>query len=184
MTIAQTIPDAKAIIVTTPQEVSLADVRKSISFCKTVKMEIYGMVENMSGFECPHCGENVDIFGSGGGERTAAAAGIRFLGKVPFDQKVVSCGDTGTSIQATYAIHRFPRRSRDCRQGCRVGITNSLPNDTRSVNHIRRINDVRSTNVARRANDSRRRNYTRRVSHADLKYEPQTDIKGVIVQFI
>jgi Mrp family chromosome partitioning ATPase len=103
LTIAQTIPDAKAVIVTTPQEVSLADVRKSISFCKTVKLEIYGMVENMSGFECPHCGENVDIFGSGGGERTAAAAGIRFLGKVPFDQKVVACGDTGTSIQATHA---------------------------------------------------------------------------------
>lgn len=102
LTIAQTIPDAKAVIVTTPQEVSLADVRKSISFCKTVKMDIYGMVENMSGFECPHCNQNVDIFGSGGGERTAAAAGIRFLGKVPFDQKVVSCGDTGTSIQATY----------------------------------------------------------------------------------
>lgn len=102
LTIAQTIPDAKAVIVTTPQEVSLADVRKSISFCKTVKMDIYGLVENMSGFECPHCQQNVDIFGSGGGERTAAAAGIRFLGKVPFDQKVVSCGDTGTSIQATY----------------------------------------------------------------------------------
>ncbi len=103
LTIAQTIPDAKAVIVTTPQEVSLADVRKSISFCKTVKMEIYGLVENMSGFECPHCNQNVDIFGSGGGERTAATAGIRFLGKVPFDQKVVSCGDTGTSIQAAYA---------------------------------------------------------------------------------
>ncbi len=103
LTIAQTIPDAKAVIVTTPQEVSLADVRKSISFCKTVKMDIFGLVENMSGFECPHCQQNVDIFGSGGGERTAAAAGIRFLGKVPFDQKVVSCGDTGVSIQATYA---------------------------------------------------------------------------------
>ena len=102
LTIAQTIRDAKAVIVTTPQEVSLADVRKSINFSKTVKMEIFGLVENMSGFQCPHCGENVDIFGSGGGERTAAATGIRFLGTVPFDQKVVSCGDTGTSIQAAY----------------------------------------------------------------------------------
>jgi len=102
LTIAQTITDAKAVIVTTPQEVSLADVRKSISFCKTVKMEIFGLVENMSGFECPHCHENVDIFGSGGGERTATEAGIRFLGKVPFDQKVVACGDSGTSIQEKY----------------------------------------------------------------------------------
>jgi len=102
LTIAQTITDAKAVIVTTPQEVSLADGRKSISFCKTVKMEIFGLVENMSGFECPHCHENVDIFGSGGGERTATETGIRFLGKVPFDQKVVACGDSGTSIQEKY----------------------------------------------------------------------------------
>lgn len=103
LTIAQTITDAKAIIVTTPQEVSLADVRKSISFCKTVKMDIFGMVENMSGFECPHCGESVDIFGSGGGERTATAAGVRFLGRIPLDPRVVACGDSGSSIQTTYA---------------------------------------------------------------------------------
>ena len=102
LTIAQTIPDAKAVIVTTPQEVSLADVRKSISFCKTVKMDIFGLVENMSGFECPHCHETVEIFGSGGGERAAAAAGIRVLGRGPFDPKVVACGDSGTSIQAEY----------------------------------------------------------------------------------
>ncbi|MEN8243713.1 MAG: Mrp/NBP35 family ATP-binding protein [Thermodesulfobacteriota bacterium] len=103
LTIAQTITDAKAIIVTTPQEVSLADVRKSISFCKTVKMDIFGMIENMSGFECPHCGESVDIFGSGGGEKTATAAGVRFLGRIPLDPRVVACGDSGSSIQTTYA---------------------------------------------------------------------------------
>ena len=103
LTIAQTITDAKAIIVTTPQEVSLADVRKSINFCKTVKMDIFGMVENMSGFECPHCGESVDIFGSGGGEKTATATGVRFLGRIPLDPRVVACGDSGSSIQATYA---------------------------------------------------------------------------------
>jgi Mrp family chromosome partitioning ATPase len=103
LTIAQTIQDAKAIIVTTPQEVSLADVRKSISFCKTVKMEIFGMIENMSGFICPHCNERVDIFGSGGGERTAAAASIPFLGRIPMDPKVVACGDDGCSIQEKYA---------------------------------------------------------------------------------
>ena len=103
LTVAQTIQDAKAIIVTTPQEVSLADVRKSISFCKTVKMEIFGMIENMSGFVCPHCGEKVDIFGSGGGERTAAAASIPFLGRIPMDQRVVTCGDDGCSILEKYA---------------------------------------------------------------------------------
>jgi Mrp family chromosome partitioning ATPase len=103
LTVAQTIPDAKAIIVTTPQEVSLADVRKSINFCKIVKMEIYGLVENMSGFACPHCQSVLDLFGSGGGEKTADQAGIPFLGKIPFDQKVVECGDAGTSYQARYA---------------------------------------------------------------------------------
>lgn len=103
LTVAQLISDAKAIIVTTPQEVSLADVRKSISFCKTVKMDIFGLIENMSGFTCPHCNEVVDIFGSGGGEKTAGAAGIDFLGRIPLDPKVVECGDSGTSYQEAYA---------------------------------------------------------------------------------
>jgi ATP-binding protein involved in chromosome partitioning len=102
LTIAQTITDAKAVIVTTPQEVSLADVRKSISFCKTVKMEIFGIVENMSGFTCPHCNEKVDLFGAGGGEKTAKTLGLPFLGRVPFDPRMVSCGDAGKSYQEAY----------------------------------------------------------------------------------
>jgi ATP-binding protein involved in chromosome partitioning len=103
LTVAQTILDAKAIIVTTPQEVSLADVRKSISFCRTVKMDILGLIENMSGFSCPHCNKMVDLFGSGGGEKTAGTAGIPFLGRIPFDPNLVSCGDNGVSIQEKYA---------------------------------------------------------------------------------
>jgi ATP-binding protein involved in chromosome partitioning len=99
LSVAQTIPDAKAIIVTTPQEVSLADVRKSINFCKIVKMEIFGLIENMSGLACPHCQEMIDLFGSGGGEKTAVAAGIPFLGKIPFDPQMVVCGDAGVSFQ-------------------------------------------------------------------------------------
>jgi Mrp family chromosome partitioning ATPase len=102
LTVAQTIPDAKAVIVTTPQEVSLADVRKSISFCRTVKMDIFGMVENMSGYICPHCGEEVALFGSGGGEKTAQEAAVTFLGRIPFDPNVVNCGDNGKSYQETY----------------------------------------------------------------------------------
>ena len=103
LTVAQTIPDARAVIVTTPQEVSLADVRKSISFCRTVNMEIAGLIENMSDFTCPHCNQTLALFGSGGGERTAAAMGVRFLGKIPFDLKMVTCGDAGISFQAQYA---------------------------------------------------------------------------------
>ena len=103
LTVAQTISDAKAIIVTTPQEVSLADVRKSINFCKVVKMEIFGLIENMSGFACPHCQAVIDLFGSGGGEKTANATGIPFLGKIPFDQQMVVCGDAGVSYQKEHA---------------------------------------------------------------------------------
>ncbi len=103
LTVAQIVSDARAVIVTTPQEVALADVRKSINFCKTVKMEIFGLVENMSGLNCPHCGEMIDLFGSGGGERTAKQTGIRFLGKIPFDSNVVACGDSGACYQKTHA---------------------------------------------------------------------------------
>ncbi len=103
LTVAQLISDARAIIVTTPQEVSLADVRKSINFCKTIKMKIFGLIENMSGFTCPHCNKMVELFGSGGGEKTARDAGIEFLGRIPFDHNVVSCGDQGLSFQESYA---------------------------------------------------------------------------------
>jgi Mrp family chromosome partitioning ATPase len=99
LTVAQTISDAKAVIVTTPQEVALADVRKSINFCKTVNMDIFGLIENMSGFACPHCNEMIELFGSGGGEKTAAQMGLNFLGSIPFDPRMVACGDSGTCYQ-------------------------------------------------------------------------------------
>ena len=95
LTIAQTIPDVKAVIVTTPQEISLADVRKSINFCRQVKMEILGLVENMSGLECPHCGKMIDIFKTRGGMFTAKKEGLRLLGSLPFEPEVVSMGDMG-----------------------------------------------------------------------------------------
>ena len=103
LTVAQLIKDAKAIIVTTPQEIALADVRKSINFCKTVHMSILGLVENMSGYVCPHCGKTADIFGSGGGERTAMQTGLKLLGRIPFDPNLVKCGDAGISYQQQYA---------------------------------------------------------------------------------
>jgi len=67
LTVALTIPDAKALIVTTPQEISLADVRKSINFCRQVNMEILGLVENMSGLQCPYCEKIIDVFKTHGG---------------------------------------------------------------------------------------------------------------------
>jgi len=95
LTVAQTIPDAKALIVTTPQEISLADVRKSIHFCQQVNMEILGLVENMSGFVCPHCGKVIDLFKTGGGLITAKQENIRFLGTLPIEPTVVRNGDAG-----------------------------------------------------------------------------------------
>jgi len=95
LSVAQTIPNVKAIVVTTPQKVALADVRKSINFCKTVEMDIVGVIENMSGFVCPHCNQTVDIFKTGGGEDLAREMDLPFLGKIPMDPKVVIAGDDG-----------------------------------------------------------------------------------------
>jgi len=103
LTVAQQIPDAEAIIVTTPQEVALADVRKSINFCRMVKMEIFGLIENMSGLTCPHCNESIDLFGTGGGEKTARQMNVRFLGRIPLDPRVVACGDSGACYREVHA---------------------------------------------------------------------------------
>jgi ATP-binding protein involved in chromosome partitioning len=102
LTVAQNIPDARAIIVTLPQELSLGDVRKSINFCKTVKMKILGLIENMSGFVCPNCGKHMELFGAGGGFKTAMAMNIPFLGRIPLDPAMVECADTGQSYMAKY----------------------------------------------------------------------------------
>jgi len=95
LTVAQTIPGAQALIVTTPQEVALADVRKSLDFCHQVKMPVLGLVENMNGMVCPHCGEAISLFHSGGGAHLAEAAGVPLLGSVAFVQEVVESGEQG-----------------------------------------------------------------------------------------
>lgn len=96
LSVVQLIEDASgAIIVTTPQEVALSDVRKSINFCQKVGLRVLGVVENMSGFVCPDCGALHDIFKSGGGKRMAQEMGVPFLGKVPIDSNVVTSCDTG-----------------------------------------------------------------------------------------
>ncbi len=113
LSVAQTIPGVQAVVVTTPQAVALADVRKSINFCKTVSMPIVGVVENMSGFVCPHCGQTVDIFSTGGGEQTARDFDLPFLGRVPMDPRVVMAGDTGvpylSSDEQTPAVAAFDK---------------------------------------------------------------------------
>ncbi|MEM5786808.1 MAG: Mrp/NBP35 family ATP-binding protein, partial [Syntrophobacteraceae bacterium] len=98
LSVSRLITDAKAIIVTTPQEVALADVRKSINFCRKVDMEILGLVENMSGLFCPHCNEFIPIFRTGGGQKTSESMKVPFLGELPFDPKVVEGGDSGVPV--------------------------------------------------------------------------------------
>jgi Mrp family chromosome partitioning ATPase len=95
MAVAHTIKEAKALVVTTPQQIALADVRKSINFCKHVKMEVLGVVENMSGFVCPHCSKTIDIFKTGGGEQLAGDFKVPFLGRIPVDPNVVMACDSG-----------------------------------------------------------------------------------------
>jgi ATP-binding protein involved in chromosome partitioning len=95
LTVAQTIPSAEALILTTPQEISLADVRKSINFCHQVNMKILGVIENMSGFICPDCGKKLNIFGSGGGTKMSAQMDVPFLGEIPIEPEMVKMGDAG-----------------------------------------------------------------------------------------
>ncbi|MBP7583210.1 MAG: Mrp/NBP35 family ATP-binding protein [Spirochaetes bacterium] len=84
-----------AVVVTTPQDVAITDVRKSISFCRQLNMPVLGVVENMSGFVCPHCGKETPIFKNGGGETMAKEMGVPFLGRVPIEPNIAENGDAG-----------------------------------------------------------------------------------------
>ncbi|HEC80897.1 MAG TPA: ATP-binding protein [Thermoplasmatales archaeon] len=99
LSVTQLIPNVDgAIVVTTPQDVALISVRKSINFVKKMNIPLLGIIENMSGFRCPHCGKHINIFKTGGGEKAAKDFKIPFLGKVPIDPEIVESGDSGTPI--------------------------------------------------------------------------------------
>jgi ATP-binding protein involved in chromosome partitioning len=97
---AQSVPVAGAVVVTTPQGVSVADVRKAVAMFRQLNIPVLGAIENMSYFACPHCGERTDIFGHGGGARMAEELGIRFLGEIPIDTRVREGSDSGRPIVA------------------------------------------------------------------------------------
>jgi len=84
-----------AVIVTTPQEVALSDVRKCITFCRNLNLPVLGVLENMSGFVCPKCGQKTDIFKSGGGQEMANQMNVPFLGRIPIDPQIVQSCDAG-----------------------------------------------------------------------------------------
>jgi ATP-binding protein involved in chromosome partitioning len=95
LSIAQLIPATGAVIVTTPQEMSLLDSRKAINFARRLNLDIFGIVENMSGLICPHCGKQINLFKEGGGEDAARELNIPFLGRIPIEPKIVESGDDG-----------------------------------------------------------------------------------------
>jgi ATP-binding protein involved in chromosome partitioning len=98
LTMAQKIPMAGAVVVTTPQDVALIDARKGLAMFRKLSVPVLGIVENMSTFVCPHCGEETAIFKHGGGERAAAELDTEFLGRIPLDAAIVEGGDSGVPI--------------------------------------------------------------------------------------
>jgi len=96
LSVCQLIPAINgAIIVTTPQDVAILDSRKSVLFAKELKVPVVGIIENMSGFICPHCKKEIDLFGIGGGEKSAHDLDVPFLGRIPIASEVVKSGDSG-----------------------------------------------------------------------------------------
>lgn len=96
LSLVQTIDVDGVVMVTTPQDVATGDVRRGVKMFERVNTRVLGVVENMSGLSCPHCGEVVDVFGSGGGERLAAEMELHFLGRIPLDPAVRKAGDEGS----------------------------------------------------------------------------------------
>lgn len=120
LSVAQLIPATGAVVVTTPQEVSLLDSRKAINFARKLNLKVVGIIENMSGMTCPHCGNHIDLFKEGGGEKTAEEMGVPFLGRVPIEPHIVQSGDSGKPFivenpdsEASKAFRRIVERILD-----------------------------------------------------------------------
>ena len=96
LSIAQLVPDLTGgVIVTTPQSIATMDAKKSIRFAQQLNLNYIGVIENMSGFLCPHCGERIDIFKTGGGQSIASEMKVNFLGRIPYDIQVMRLSDEG-----------------------------------------------------------------------------------------
>lgn len=106
LSVAQIVPDVEGVVVVvTPQDVALLDAKKAINFASQMKLKVLGLVENMSGFVCPHCGETVNIFKKGGGEEAARKYNVPFLGRIPLYTEIVESSDNGVpSVSQSNAI--------------------------------------------------------------------------------
>ena len=109
LTLVQQVPLAGGVVVTTPQEVATLDVQRGIAMFEQVNTPVLGIVENMSYYECPHCGRRDDVFGEGGADRLAAAAGVPVLGRIPLVPEVRAGGDAGVPIVAAHPDHPVSR---------------------------------------------------------------------------
>jgi ATP-binding protein involved in chromosome partitioning len=98
LTMAQRVPLAGAVIVSTPQDLALIDARKGLNMFRKVDVPVIGIVENMSYFVCPHCGQRSEVFTHGGARRAADAMGVPFLGEVPLDMAIREASDAGKPI--------------------------------------------------------------------------------------
>ncbi len=113
LTAIQSIPGLTgAVIVTTPQDVAILDSRKSVLFARQLNIAVIGIVENMSGYICPHCGKESEPFKKGGGEKAAKDLNAPFLGRIPFEPEIVQCGDSGTPF-SMYAKNSVSAKSFD-----------------------------------------------------------------------
>ena len=131
MSLSQTVPVAGAIVVTTPQQVSLADSRRAVAMYKKLNIPTLGVIENMSYFVCRDCGHEADIFGRGGGEEMATTLGVPFLGRIPIYQPIREGSDAGVPLLISEpdrppAAPSWPRRSRR-RRRCRSPATTVRP---------------------------------------------------------
>jgi len=111
LTVAQIMgQNARAVIVTTPQEVATIDVEKCLTFCNQLNLPVAGIVENMSGFICPHCGKETNIFSHGGGEKLAQQFSVPFLGKIPIEAEIAKSGDEGKPYLSYYGKSETAKR--------------------------------------------------------------------------
>jgi ATP-binding protein involved in chromosome partitioning len=113
LTLAQRVPLAGAVIVSTPQDIALIDARKGLNMFRKVDVPVFGIIENMSYFLCPSCGDRSDIFGHGGAHDTANELGVDFLGEVPLHMDIRTTSDAGTPITATEPDSEHARIYRD-----------------------------------------------------------------------
>ncbi|MDY7031919.1 MAG: Mrp/NBP35 family ATP-binding protein [Thermodesulfobacteriota bacterium] len=117
-----------SIVVTTPQDIALLDSRKAVTFSRTLRIPVVGVVENMSGFSCPHCGKPIDLFKMGGGEKAASELHVPFLGRIVFDPDIVLNADMGKAIvdvfpesKATKAFQEISKKCEDFANGSGFG---------------------------------------------------------------